>query len=99
MDTKRYALFEYYSHQQVSEVVRLTDEQLILVQNAVAWKYYQLYYVNEYNDSYVIKSNDIMASLAEHADHLENIRKKKAESSRKRKLALYEKLKKELEGQ
>lgn len=97
METKRYAMFDCHDGQQVSEIVRLTDEQFELARAAVQWKYHQLYYLWCYNDSYIIKSQDVMATLTEHSAFLENNRKKKAESSKKRKLALYEKLKKELE--
>lgn len=97
METKRYALFNCYDGYQVSEIVRFTDDEFALAKAAVQWKYHNLYYIDQFNDSYIIKKDDIIAALGEHSEFLENNRKKKAESSRKRKLALYEKLKKELE--
>ena len=90
-------MFDDHEGQQVSEVIRLTDAEFELARDAVKWKYHNLYHLWHYNDSYIIKKEDITAALGEHSEFLENNRKKKAESSRKRKLALYERLKRELE--
>lgn len=96
MDTKRYALFDN-DGRQVSEIFRLTGAEVDAAAAAVRWKYHDLYYIDFYHDSYIIKGSDVLHSMNDHRQFLENNRKKKVESSRKRKLALYEKLKKELE--
>lgn len=96
MDTKRYALFDD-GGRQVSETFRLTDAEVDDATAAVRWKYHDLYYIDFYHDSYIIKGSEVLQSMNDHRQYLENNRKKKAESSRKRKLALYEKLKRELE--
>lgn len=96
MDTKRYALFDF-DGRQVSETFRLTDSEFNDAAAAVRWKYHDLYYIDYYHDSFIIKSADVLYCMNEHRQFLEDSRKKKAESSRKRKLALYEKLKRELE--
>ena len=98
METKRYAMFDEYNGQQVSEVLHLTDSEFELARAAIPWKYGNSYFIWHYNDSYIFKKEDVMATLTEHSQFLEDDRNKKIDSSRKRKLTLYEKLKKELEG-
>lgn len=97
MNTNRYALFDAITGHRISEIVVLTDEQYNSVKRAIQWKYDGECYIWQYDDKrYEITSQDIMSTLEEHSLLLEKNRIEIEEASRKRKRALYEKLKREL---
>lgn len=82
----------------ISNIITIPDDKVSLYQSAINWKYGNDYYFGTYYPpTNRLETSEIVECVELYSNYVKELEDKKKIADKKRKMAIYERLKKELE--